>query len=152
MLKPRKAVAALAHYCSPISSRAGLNLDLNENLAGCSSRVLARLCTLTADDLSRYPQRELGERMVADFLGVAPEQLLLTNGADEILTFLFATYLAEGSELLFADPTFVMYPMLGQAFGAKLVRVSPVDNFALPTADILTHISSRTRVIAIANP
>jgi histidinol-phosphate aminotransferase len=152
MLKPRAAVAALAPYTSPISTRAGLNLDLNENLAGCSPRVLARLSTLTAEDLSRYPQRELGERMVAEFLGVSPEQVLLTNGADETLTFLFATYLSDRSELLFADPTFVMYPMLGQAFGAKLVRVPPIANFTFPTSEIIAHLSPHTRVIAIANP
>jgi len=152
MLKPREAITALAPYESPISARAALNLDLNENLAGCAPQVLARLRRLTVEDLSRYPQRELGEQRVAGFLGVSPEQVLLTNGADETLTFLFAAYLADGYELLFADPTFVMYPMLGQAFGAKLVRVPPNADLTLPTAEILAHISPRTRVIAIANP
>lgn len=152
MLKPRAAIAALAPYTSPISSRAGLNLDLNENLAGCSPRVLAQLRKVSVEEVARYPQRELGERLVAEFLGVAPEKLLLTNGVDEALTVLFAAYLSENSEIILADPTFVMYPMLGQAFGAQLVQVPPVADFALPTAEILTRVSPRTRVIAIANP
>lgn len=152
MLKPRAAILALEPYISPISSRDGLSLDLNENLAGCSPRVLARLGKITASDISRYPQREIGERLVAGFLGMAPEQVLLTNGADEALTLLFAAYLSENAEIILADPTFVMYPMLAQAFGAKLVRVPPDANFSLPTAVILAGISPRTRVIAIANP
>ncbi|MGC1587365.1 MAG: aminotransferase class I/II-fold pyridoxal phosphate-dependent enzyme, partial [Rhodomicrobium sp.] len=123
MLKPREIIAGLSPYHSPIVSRAGLNLDLNESLAGCSPRVLRRLRALTAEDVSRYPQREMGERLVADFLGIAPEQVLLTNGVDDALSLLFASYLGAGDELLFADPTFVMYPMLGQALGAKMVRV-----------------------------
>jgi histidinol-phosphate aminotransferase len=152
MLKPRTSIQGLHPYYSPILSRAGLCLDLNENAAGCSPRVLARLRALSAEDVSRYPQREDGERLVANFLGIQPEQVMLTNGMDDALAQLFAAYLGAGDELLFADPTFVMYPMLGQACGAQVVRLQAGEDLALPVADFLKHISPRTRVIAIANP
>ena len=152
MLKPRESIVGLEPYRSPITSREGLSLDLNENLAGCSPRVLARLRTLSTEHIARYPQREVGERLVADFLGVDPEQVLLTNGVDETLGLLFSSYLREGSELIFSDPTFVMYPIFGQAFGAQLVRVPAIENFAFPAAGILSRISPRTHVIVIANP
>jgi histidinol-phosphate aminotransferase len=152
MLKPRESIASLTPYRSPIVSRAGLSLDLNESMAGCSPRVLARLGSLSAADVSLYPEREVGERLVANFLGIAPEQVLLTNGMDEALSLLFTSYLSPGDELLFADPTFVMYPMLGEALGAKVVRVPSGEDLALPVADLLARISARTRVIAIANP
>src|SRR5260370_37540506 len=71
---------------------------------------------------------------------------------DEALSLLFATYLGPGDELLFADPTFVMYPMLGQALGARVVRLQSGEDMALPVADLLAHVSPRTRMIAIANP
>lgn len=152
MLKPREVIAALSPYHSPIVSRAGLGLDLNESMAGCSPRVLARLRSLSAADVSLYPEREVGERQVADFLRLRPEQVLLTNGMDEALSLLFSAYLGPGDELLFADPTFVMYPMLGAALGAKMVRVRSGEDLALPVADLLVRISPSTRVIAIANP
>ena len=152
MLKPRASIAGLSPYHSPIVSRAGLSLDLNESMAGCSPRVLARLRSLSAAEVSLYPQREVGERLVANFLRVAPEQMLLTNGMDEALSLLFATYLGPSDELLFADPTFVMYPMLGQALGARVVRLQSGEDMALPVADLLAHVSPRTRMIAIANP
>ena len=152
MLKPRPCIESLSPYLSPIVSREGLCLDLNENAAGCSPRVLTRLHALTAAEVSRYPTREEGERLVAAHLGVAPEQLLLTNGVDDALALLFSTYLTTGDELLFADPTFVMYPMLGQACGATLLRLKSGDALELPVEKFLHHISTRTRVIAIANP
>ena len=99
MLKPRPSIAKMSPYHSPIVSRDGLSLDLNESMAGCSPRVLARLRSLTAQEVSLYPQREIGERMVANFLGISPEQLMLTNGMDDALSLLFATYLAPGDEL-----------------------------------------------------
>src|ERR1700691_6207563 len=152
MLKPRALIANLKPYRSPILSRAGLSLDLNESMAGCSRRVLARLRLVTARDVSLYAEREGCERLVADFLGVAPEQVLLTNGMDEGLSLVFSAYLDQGDELLFADPTFVMYPVLGEALGARVVRVQAGEELALPVADLLARISPRTRVIAIANP
>ena len=161
MLKPRSAIAGLSPYRSPIISRDGLSLDLNESMAGCSPRVLARLRSLSATEVSLYPQREVGERLVADFLGVAPEQVLLTNGMDDALSLLFTTYLGQSdnnlnndpsNELLFADPTFVMYPMLGEAMGARMVRIQSGEDLALPVTDLLSRISPRTRLIAIANP
>jgi len=152
MLKPRELIAGLSPYLSPIASRAGLSLDLNESMAGCSPRVLARLRSLSAAELSMYPQREVGERLIANFLHIAPEQVLLTNGIDEALSLLFTSYLGAGDELLFADPTFVMYPTLGKALGAEMVRLQSGEDLALPVADLLARISPRTRVIAIANP
>jgi histidinol-phosphate aminotransferase len=152
MLKPREPIAGLNPYHSPVLSRAGLSLDLNESMAGCSPRVLARLRSLSAADVSLYPQREAGELLVANFLALALEQVLLTNGMDEALSLLFTSYLGAGDELLFADPTFVMYRVLGEALGAKVVRLQSGEDLALPVADLLARISPRTRVIAIANP
>lgn len=157
MLKPRAIIAGLGAYRSPIVSREGLSLDLNESMAGCSPRVLARLRALSASELSLYPQREIGERMIADFLDVAPQQVLLTNGMDDALFLFFHTYLGpnedgEKYELLFADPTFVMYPMLGEATGAQMERVQSGEDFSFPVDEMLKRISSKTRLIAIANP
>ncbi len=149
MLKPRESIAKLSPYHSPIVSRDGLSLDLNESMAGCSPRVLARLHSLSSAEWSLYPQREVGERLVANFLGIAPEQVLLTNGMDEALSLVFTTYLGPGDELLFADPTFVMYPTLGEALGAQLVRLQSCEDLTLPVADFLARISPRTRVIAM---
>jgi histidinol-phosphate aminotransferase len=152
MLTPRDSIASLSPYQSPIISREGLSLDLNESMAGCSPRVITRLHSLSAADLSLYPKRDAGERLVADFLRLAPEQVLLTNGMDEALSLLFATYLGPADELLFADPTFVMYPILGYALGVQVVRLQSGEDLTLPVADFLGRISSHTRVIAIANP
>jgi len=152
MLKPRPSIESLHAYRSPIISRDGLCLDLNENMVGCSPRVLSRLRALTAEEVSKYPRREEGERLVAGHLGIAPEQVLLTNGMDEAIALLFSAYLDRGDELLFADPTFVEYPIQGAACGAHVIRVASGPDLALPVDAMLSRISPRTRVIAIANP
>jgi histidinol-phosphate aminotransferase len=152
MLTPRESITSLEPYQSPLSDRSKLNLDLNENTAGCSPRVLARLQNLTMDEVSRYPDRARGEETAARFLGVDPAQVMLTNGIDDALLLLFSAYLSGGDEMVFADPTFVMYPIYGKAVGARLVRVQAHEDLTLPTAEVVERISTRTRVIAIANP
>lgn len=152
MLRPRSAISKLYPYNNLMADRDGLCLDLNENTAGCSPRVAARLRALTPQQIAKYPDREAGERRVAAFLGVQPEQVLLTNGIDDALMVLAAAYLGEGDEMIFAEPTFVMYPMVGQAAGARLTRLPMGEDFAYPTEKLLKCISPQTRLITIANP
>ena len=142
----------MARYRSPIADRLRLNLDLNENAAGCSPDVLAKLQSLSVEDLARYPQRELGEQIVADFLEVSPNNVLLTNGIDEALQVICATYLDQQSQLLLADPTFSMYRVYGQATGAIVSAVTLGEDFLLPIDDFLRAINERTKLILIANP
>lgn len=152
MLKPRGVIEKMPSYHSPAANRLGLNLDLNENTGGCSPRVQRKLATLATTDIARYPDREAGERVAARFFGVAPEQVLLTNGVDEGLQLLAFTYLAEGDEVIITEPTFNMYPLDVAATGATLVTVGCDDDFSFPVEKILSTITPRTKLIAIANP
>ena len=93
MLKPREAVRNLKAYHPPLGNRQGLRLDFNENTVGCSPRVMQRLRQLDAEQLTRYPQREPLEAVVASHLGIFPEELLLTNGTDEAIHLICETYL-----------------------------------------------------------
>ena len=65
MLKPRESVRDLPPYDPALVWREGLRLDLNENTAGCSPRVLARMRELTANDIGYYREREPMEAAVA---------------------------------------------------------------------------------------
>ena len=152
MLEAREAVKNLHTYRPPLAGRTGLRLDFNESTVGCSPRVLARLRSLDAEALARYPEREPVEKEVASFLGLDPAQVLLTNGVDEAIHLLCSTYLDPGDEALIVVPTFAMYAIFAQAEGARVVEVRAGDNFKFPAQDLLAQLSPRTRLIAVANP
>ncbi len=152
MLEARAAVQNLHAYRPPLAGRQGLRLDFNESTIGCSPRVLARLHSLDAEALARYPEREPVEGVVADFLGLEAKQVLLTNGVDEAIHLLCSTYLEPGDEAIIVVPTFAMYAIFAQADGANLVQVFARKSFAFPLEDLLTRIGQRTRLIAVANP
>jgi histidinol-phosphate aminotransferase len=153
MLKARRCVREMREYHSPLSSPAiDLRLDMNESTTGCSPRVLARLNSMSARTLALYPRREPGEKLVADFLGLQGEQVLLTNGADEGIDLLCRAYLEPGDEVIVVTPAFAMYEVFSQTEDAKVVRVPAAADFSFPTDRVLQAITPRTRVVVICNP
>ncbi len=152
MLSPREAVRTLPLYHPPLAGRKGLRFDFNENTVGCSPRVLQKLRSLGADELVKYPEREPVEKIVAEFLGVPPDEVLLTNGVDEGIHLLCETYLEPGDEALIVVPTYSMYRIYAMAAGATVVPVAAGRDFQFPVEEVKKHISQRTRLIAIANP
>ncbi len=152
MLKPAATIHNVQQYHPPLSGRCGLRLDFNENTEGCSPRVLERLRNITADELARYPEREPVERTIAQWLGLAPEQAMLTNGVDEAIHLLCETYLQPGDEVIITVPTFGMYEVAVSATGARVRSVPAGPDFCFPISQMLAAITPQTRLIAIANP
>jgi histidinol-phosphate aminotransferase len=152
MLNARSAIRNLKEYHPPLAGRNGLRLDFNENTLGASPRVLASLRELDAERLACYPEREPVERLAAQFLGVLPEETLLTNGVDEAIHLLCQTYLEAGDQALVVVPTFAMYELSAASTGAEVISVPACSEFSFPTENLLEHINPATRLIAIANP
>ncbi|MGA9968669.1 MAG: histidinol-phosphate transaminase [Terriglobales bacterium] len=152
MLEARESVRHLPIYHPPLDGRAGLRLDFNENTVGCSPQVLARLREITAEEIACYPARTRIEDAVADLLDIKPNELLLTNGVDEAIHLLCETFLQAGDEALIVVPTFAMYEISAAATGARVISVPAGVDFRFPTCDVLSQVTPRTRLIALANP
>jgi histidinol-phosphate aminotransferase len=146
------AVRRMKEYHPPLGDRSGLRLDFNENTLACSPRVMEALHGITAADLTRYPEREPLERRVAERLGLAPAQVLLTNGVDEAIHVLCQTYLDAGTEMLLPVPTYTMYEVYASGTAARVVSVPAESGFRFPLAGVLNAITPATRLICIANP
>jgi len=149
---PRAQVRAMKEYHPPLGSRDGLRLDFNENTLACSPAVRDVLGGISAGDLTRYPERESVEAIVAAHLGLAPAQVALTNGVDEAIHVLFETFLEAEDEVLLPVPTYTMYEVYASATDARVVTVQAGDALRFPFRHLLGAISPRTKIIAIANP
>jgi histidinol-phosphate aminotransferase len=150
--QPSTAVRRMKEYHPPLGDRSGLRLDFNENTFACSPRVLEALGTISRGDLTRYPEREPVERRVADYLGLAPTQVLLTNGVDEAIHVLCQTYLDAGTEMLLPVPTYTMYEVYASGTPARIIPVPAESGFQFPLRALFAAITPATRLIAIANP
>ena len=149
---PRARVQAMKEYHPPLGNRDAMRLDFNENTVACSPKVREVLGRISGGDLTRYPERAPVERIVAHHLDVAPEQVALTNGVDEAIHVLFEAFLDAGDELLLPVPTYTMYEVYASATDARAVTVQAGDDLQFPFNRLVSAITTRTKIIAIANP
>ena len=149
---PRAFVRAMKEYHPPLGNRDALRLDFNENTLACSPRVREVLGRISASALTRYPEREPVEAIVAAYLGLAAPQVTLTNGVDEAIHVLFETFLEAGDELLLPVPTYAMYEIYASSTDARIVPVLAAEDLKFPFERLLAAITPRTKIIAIANP
>jgi histidinol-phosphate aminotransferase len=96
-------------------------LDKNENLDAELEAVLRSvLLELPSRALNTYPEAGETYRKLAKWLGVAPEQLLLTPGSDGAIRLVFEAFVEQGDVVVHTSPTFAMYPVYSQMFGAEV--------------------------------
>jgi histidinol-phosphate aminotransferase len=107
-----------------------------------------------AADLNRYPdpggtalRKRLAERY--DF---APERIALGNGSCDVLLGAAQAMLEPGAEIVYAWPSFSMYPHLAAMTGATAITV-PLDDSGRHDLDaMLREITVATRICIVCNP
>jgi histidinol-phosphate aminotransferase len=106
-ISPRLAVTTLPPYHAPSEGRASaIRLDFNE----ATTPVTATPIPLSPHALTLYPEYGELTQQLAQFYGLNPDQLLLTNGSDEALFLIPFTFISPGDTVLISQPTFGMIP------------------------------------------
>ncbi|MBO7341720.1 MAG: histidinol-phosphate transaminase [Clostridia bacterium] len=85
---------------------------------------------------------------VAEVLGVAPDEVLLTNGSDEILNFAFMAFCDEKTPAAFADITYGFYKVFAALNGVPYTEIPLKEDFSIDPADYY----GLGKTIFIANP
>ena len=151
-VKPRALVTAMPEYHPPLAGRTALRLDFNENTFAPSPRVMERLTQLTAEGMTKYPEREAVEAVVAKHFGFNADQILLTNGVDEAIHLLCVAYLEPEDEAIIAVPGFFMYDVSISMMTSHLKRVQADATLAFPFDGVMAAITERTKLIIVASP
>jgi len=151
-VRPRRAVLEMPEYHPPLAGREALRLDFNENTLAPSPRVIERVRQITAEGLTKYPEREPVERKVAAHFGLQAEQVLLTNGVDEAIHLMCCAFLDEGDEALIAPPTFFMYDVNISIMTRGLVKVQSDETLEFPFERFMAAITDKTKLIMVATP
>jgi histidinol-phosphate aminotransferase len=156
-------VARLAPYVpgKPIEDVAReLNLDpstivklaSNENPRGPSPRVIAAIAAAAAE-VTRYPDG-YGYHLkdaLARRLRVAPSQLVLGNGSNDVLELATMAYLKPGDSAVYSQHAFAVYPLATHARGATGIEV-PAYELGHDLRAMRAAIRPDTRIVFVANP
>jgi histidinol-phosphate aminotransferase len=110
--------------------------------------------TATLGELNRYPDPTNAalRGALADRYGVPPEQIAIGNGSCDVLLAAGQALLEPGAELVYAWPSFSVYPQLGAASGAQAIEV-PLDADECHNLDAMAgEITVATRLVIVCNP
>src|ERR1035437_4361511 len=129
-----------------------IKLASNENPLGPSRLGLAAMRqalkqgNLYPDGTAFYLKQKLAAKLVG-----TPANLILGNGANEVIEMVGHALLAPGAEVVVSQFCFAVYPIVTALFGAKLVVV-PAKNHAHALDAMLAAITPNTRIVFVANP
>jgi histidinol-phosphate aminotransferase len=110
-----------------------LKLNTNESALRPSPHVAAAVSAAAAS-LARYPDpaAEPLRSALARYHGMAPDQVFVANGADQVLDCLYRAFASPGDAVVRTDPGYSLLPVLAALFSARDVGVSLAADGALP--------------------
>ena len=154
--RPRPGILEIVPYVGGKSGAPGdrpvAKLSSNESPLGPSPAAAAAYRDL-ADHLHRYPDGgSLKLRQaIARRHNLDPDLVVCGAGSDELIGLLVRAYAGPGDEVLYSRHGFLMYPLAALAAGAHPVA-APEKGLRADVDALLEHVTSRTRLLFIANP
>lgn len=135
-----------------------IKLASNENPLGPGPKAVAAM-QKAAQEVGLYPDGGgFGlKQALAKKYGCPMECITLGNGSNDVLVLLAEAFLTPGTEAVYSQYAFAVYPIAVQATGAT-ARVAPANsvNHAMPLGHdldaMLRLVNERTRLVFIANP
>ena len=91
--------------------------------------------------------RELVQKLAQTY-GVKPEQVIVSNGSDEVLNFAFQAFADEGRPLAFPDITYGFYPVFAALNRIPYTEIPLREDFSVDPSDYM----GIGRTVVIANP
>lgn len=132
-------------------------LDKNENPdSELAERITGILAGMPATVPTSYPELSPLYRKLAEFYGTNVNNLILANGSDGLIRSVFEAFVDDGDTVLHTDPTFAMYSVYCDMFGARGVNVQHERRAGSVGLDVDTLLDviaqERPRVVCVPNP
>jgi histidinol-phosphate aminotransferase len=107
-----------------------------------------------AGAMNRYPDPEatLLRRRVAERYGEEPGRVAVGNGSCEILLAAAEALCEPGDEILYAWPSFSMYPYLPALTGAREIRVPLAEGEVHDLEAMAAEVTAATQLLIVCNP
>ena len=155
-MRIRPAISALGTYKPPLEGRNPdeyLLMDFNESPEPPPLSVRKALQQyLVEGHLQVYPHYGKFTEQLGKYVGVPPEQLLLTNGSDQGIDVVLRCLLDPGTNLVMAMPGFTMFKQTVGTIGADFIEVPYPADFEFPFEGIRQAVNPQTRIIVVINP
>lgn len=115
--------------------------------------VIAAIST-AARDLNRYPENSVYYLVgaLSDHLGVPADHLWIGAGSTELLLAMSLAMGGPGTSFVFADPSFVMYPISAAISGAAPIAVPATAGLGHDLGAMAAAVRPDTTIVFVCNP
>jgi histidinol-phosphate aminotransferase len=129
-----------------------IKMASNENPFGPSPLAIEAI-KRAASDIHFYPDNDLIELRgaLAELYELESNQVMVTAGSTSFLDLLARTLLGPGLNAVTSKQSFIVYPVVTRATGARLIEV-PTRNHGFDLDAIADAVDINTRVVFLANP
>lgn len=127
-----------------------IKLNTNESPYPPSQGVLSAVNKAAVSELNLYPDpecRALKAEIAASY-GVEPENVFVSNGSDDILSFYFMAFAGAGEGVVFPDISYGFYKVYADLYGVKYREIPLKDDLSIDASDYI----GINRNVVIANP
>ncbi len=90
-------------------------------------------------------------REIATVHGIDTDQILVGNGANEVITFVIKAFCEKGANIITADKTFAVYEWVATFSGIE-TRIIPLIREGFYDQAMLKAIDERTKILSVCNP
>jgi len=128
-------------------------LNNNENPLGPPQAAQEVIDRFPPPRASIYPSGDayhLRYRL-SEIFGLDPDQFLVGNGANEVISFVIKAFCQEGDNIITADKTFAVYEWVAEFSGFE-ARLVPLVDFGFDDDGMLRSIDEKTKIVFICNP
>jgi len=130
-----------------------LRLDMNEGVPGLPTDFIKK--TLVAVDqeyLATYPSHQNLQNKIAAHNQLSPENIIVANGSDAAIKYIFDAYVSAGDRILLTNPTFAMYPVYCRMFAAEPISVAYRADLSFPWEEFIDHMGLDVHLAVVVNP
>ncbi len=130
-----------------------VKLASNESPLGPHPKVVDAIAS-AASGVNRYPDPEarLLRTRIAERCETEPGRIAVSNGSCEVLLAAAEALCDPGSEIVYAWPSFSMYPHMAALSGAREIRVPLAEGFVHDLETMLEEINAATQIVVVCNP
>ncbi len=110
---------------------------------------------ITSEDiynLKSYPNPFFLYEDLSSFLNIDIDNILLTQGSEQAIDFVFRVFLSEDDTVVFLEPSFAMFDVFAFQNKAKVKTIKFDENMTLNINKVLDSITVDTKLFALANP
>jgi histidinol-phosphate aminotransferase len=128
-------------------------LASNESPFGPHRKVVEAIQAAAAA-MNRYPDPDatLLRRRIAERYETEPGRVAVGNGSCEILLAAAEALCEPGAEIVYAWPSFSIYPHLGALTGAREIRVPLAEGELHDLDAIAAEVTAATQIVIVCNP